>query len=80
MMPTDKPRPRSLAEQAHFVRRLCERTWGRAPDYTPAAWAWLHLTADDVEALESLANGLEFLSLYDDTIKRAIMAERRKRL
>ena len=74
-----KPRARSLAEQAQFIRLLCERTWGRAPDYKPADKTWLRLTADDVEALESLADGLELLAQHDDAIKAAIMAARRKK-
>lgn len=69
--------PKSLAEQAIFVQGLCERTW--FANRLPADTTYLHLSQDDVASLEALARGLEMLAIYDEAIKQAIMAERKRR-
>lgn len=64
----------SLADQAQMIRALCERTWGR--DYRPAAETWLRLDAEDVAALEFLADRLDRMAPHEAEILR-ITARRR---
>jgi len=65
----------TLAEQAQFIRLMCERTWGR--DYEPGAETWLRLTAGEVEAFEKLASRLERMAPQEAEIKRIVQKKGR---